>query len=146
MRISRVAHVAERYFSRGKPRKVRISTIADVTQPWFFSGENDKNRVSMIADVTQPWFFSGERAESISGRSRTLSGASPPKIQKKSGAKKTSVFSVLLCQNIQFFVASAPDHFCWIFGRLGFDSFLKGSTLFFHERKREKCDFRGSLT
>ena len=70
----------------------------------------------------------------------------PQKIQKKSGAKKTSVFSLLLCQNIQFFVAGAPEHFCWILGRLGFDSFLKGSTLFFHRRKREKCEFRGSLT
>ena len=91
----------------------------------------------MIADVTQPWFFSGERAESISGRSRTLSGASPPKIQKKSGAKKTSVFSVLLCQNIQFFVAGAPEHFCWILGRLGFDSCLKVSTLFSQAKTRK---------
>ena len=97
----------------------------------------------MIADVTQPWFFSGERAESISGRSRTLSGASPPKIQKKSGAKKTSVFSVLLCQNIQFFVAGAPEHFCWILGRLGFDSFLKGSTLFFTSENEKNANFEG---
>ena len=100
----------------------------------------------MIADVTQPRFFSGEKAESISGRSRTLSGASPQKIQKKSGAKKTPVFSVLLCQNVQFFVAGAPEHFCWILGRLGFDSFLKGSTLFLTSEKRDKCEFRGSLT
>ena len=97
----------------------------------------------MIADVTQPWFFSGERAESISGRSRTLSGASPPKIQKKSGAKKTSVFSVLLCQNIQFFVAGAPEHFCWILGRLGFDSFLKGSTLFFTSENEKNANSEG---
>ena len=60
-------------------------------------------------------------------RSRTLSGTSPPKIQKNSGSKKTSVFSVLLCQNIKFFVAGAPERFCWVSGRLGFDSFLKGS-------------------
>ena len=97
----------------------------------------------MIDSVTQPWFFSGERAESISGRSRTLSGASPPKIQKKSGAKKTSVFSVLLCQNIQFFVAGAPEHFCWILGRLGFDSFLKGSTLFFTSENEKNANFEG---
>ena len=97
----------------------------------------------MIADVTQPWFFSGERAESISGRSRTLSGPSPPKIQKKSGAKKTSVFSVLLCQNIQFFVAGAPDHFCWILGRLGFASFLKGSTLLFTSETEKNANFEG---
>ena len=93
----------------------------------------------MIDGVTRPWFFLGERAESISGRSRTLSGASPPKMQKKSGAEKTSVFSVLLCQNIKFFVASVPEHFCWILGRLGFDSFLNGSTLVFtseNERMR----------
>ena len=76
------------------------------------------------------------QAASISGRSRTLSGASPPKIQKKSGAKKTAVFSVLLCQNIQFFVAG-------ILGRLGFDSFLNGSTLFFTSENEKNANFEG---
>ena len=39
---------------------------------------------------------------------------------KKSGAKKTSFLYRLLCQKIKFLVAGAPEHFCWIFGRLGF--------------------------
>ena len=47
-------------------------------------------------------------------------GKFPEKIQKNSRAKKTSLFSVLLCQKN---VAGVPEHFCWIFGHLlGFDS------------------------
>ena len=38
------------------------------------------------------------------------------KIKKKSGAKKNVVFMYTFNQKIQFFVAGAPDHFCWIFG------------------------------
>ena len=27
---------------------------------------------------------------------------------------------MILCQKIEFFVAGAPEPFCWIFGRVGF--------------------------
>ena len=42
MRISRVAHVAERYFSLAKRRKILISTIADVTEPYFSQARTRK--------------------------------------------------------------------------------------------------------
>ena len=40
-----------------------------------------------------------------------------------------------------FFVAGAPKQFCCIFGRLGFDSFLKGSTLIFTSENEKNTKF-----
>ena len=56
MRISRVAHVAERFFSRGKTRKMRISRVAHVAERYFSRGKSRKIQVSTIADVTEPCF------------------------------------------------------------------------------------------
>ena len=66
--------------------------------------------------------------------------------EKNPGPEKRQFLVYLNIKKFNCFVAGAPEHFCWILGRLGFDSFLKGSTLFFTSEKREKCEFRGSLT
>ena len=39
------------------------------------------------------------------------------KINKKNGAEKTSFLCILLRGKFPFFVAGAPEHFCWIFRR-----------------------------
>ena len=99
----------------------------------------------MIAAVTQPWFFSGERAESISGRSRTLSGASPPKIQKKSGAKKRQFLMYFYVKKL-IFCRRRPGALLLDFRMFRVRFLSEGFDPIFHERKREKCEFRGSLT
>ena len=56
MRISRVAHVAERYFSRATPRKILIPTIADITEPFFSRARTRKMWFSMVTYIDEACF------------------------------------------------------------------------------------------
>ena len=68
----------------------------------------------------------------------------PQKSRKNPGPEKRQFLVYLNIKKFNCFVAGAPEHFCWILGRLGFDSFLKGSTPILSQAKSEKnVSFKG---
>ena len=90
MRISRVAHVAERYFSQGKPRKIWISTSADITEPHFSLARTKKNEFQWL--LTSPSLGFSRARE---GRPNPYPGVAEPyleplpqKSRKNPGPKK----------------------------------------------------------
>ena len=105
-------------------------------QPWplFFFERGQKNLNFGIFSRARPvWAWPNP----IRASPNLIRAPARPKNPKKSRAEKTSFLSILLRQKIEIFVAGAPEHFCWILGRLGLDSFLKGSTLFFTSENKK---------
>ena len=58
--------------------------------------------------------------------------------EKNPGPEKRQFLVYLNIKKFNCFVAGTPEHFCWILGRLGFDSFLKGSTPILSQAKTRK--------
>ena len=107
MRISRVAHVAERYFSRGKPRKIWISTIADVTEPNFSRARTRKIEFQWLIASPSLGFSRAREPNPYPGVAEPYLEPLPQKSRKNPGPKKRQ-FLVYFYVKIFNFSSPAP--------------------------------------
>ena len=107
MRISRVAHVAERYFSQGKPRKIWISTIADVTEPHFSLARTRKIEFQWLLTSPSLGFSRAREPNPYPGVAEPYLEPLPQKSKKNPGPKKRQ-FLVYFYVNIFNFSSPAP--------------------------------------
>ena len=107
IRISRVAHVAERYFSRGKPRKIWISTIADVTEPHFSRARTRKIEFQWLIASPSLGFSRAREPNPYPGVAEPYLEPLPKKCRKNPGPKKRQ-FLVYFYVKIFNFSSPAP--------------------------------------